>query len=115
MIGSYYRYSELSGDLKNRVAQQKVILDVDNIRPGLTQKVTYRSFDKERRRKAELGIKKKRERMNPQDSYTLREEGLRANSPGRANNRNFVTTLGQNHREAVREISCPIHIGRICI
>ena len=32
MVSSHHWYHELSGDLRNRIAQQEVILDVDNIR-----------------------------------------------------------------------------------
>jgi len=115
MIGSHYRYPELSCDLQNGVAQQKVVLDMDNIRSARPQKVPNRSLDKKGWRKAEFGIKKKRQRMNPKYSYALSQEALGANASGRANDRSFVTSLRQNHREAVREISRPIHIRRICI
>jgi hypothetical protein len=69
MIGSHNWYPEFSSDLTNRIAQQKVVLNVNHIRSARAQKLPYGSFDKKRGRKAEFGIKKKRERMNPKDSY----------------------------------------------
>ena len=52
MIGSHYRYFELSCNLKNGVAQQKVVLDMNNIRSAHAQKVPNRSLDKKGWRKA---------------------------------------------------------------
>ncbi len=115
VIGSHDRYSELSGDLTNRVAQQKVILDMDNVGPARAQKVANRVFDEKRGSKTEFGIKKKREGLNTKHRYAVLQRRLGAKSAGRANDRNFVASPSQGRRKAIGEISGSIHIGRIGI
>ena len=88
---------------------------MDDVGPAFAEKFPNGWLDKQRGRKAKIGINKERQRTAPKDSYSLLPQGFLAKALGRANDRNLVTALGQKGGEAIGKIGGSIYIGMIGI